>query len=63
MRSRTVCLRCGRVLTLDRNGRLRAHFCPHRTVCQAGFCDQCQSEAEARSIGANVDNPSDADRE
>jgi len=38
---RRPCPRCGRSITMNRDGMQRSHFCPHYTPCEIGRCGQC----------------------
>jgi ferredoxin len=46
---RSVCPRCLRSITVNRDGAMRTHFCPHYHVCESGTCATCAATRSSAS--------------
>jgi hypothetical protein len=41
MLPRGTCPRCRRSITVNKDGQMRSHFCPHFEICERAGCLQC----------------------
>jgi hypothetical protein len=44
MLPRGICPRCRRSITVNKDGQMRSHFCPHFEICERAGCVQCAIE-------------------
>ena len=56
MLPRKTCSQCNRVITVNRDGQLRSHFCPHYRPCESGDCVLCQ-DARDEAVTDAANNP------